>query len=292
MSVADPSLEAVVDRLIAAGCVAAEDEAAAFLSAAPDVPTLEAWLCRRERGEPTAWITGTVLFCGRRLHIAPNVYVPRAQSEELARRAVTLLPDNGRAVDLCTGVGAVAAHLIAQVPAASVIGVDVDPRAAASARRNGVPTVVGDLAAPLHSHGGFDVVTAVAPYVPTPAIRLLPPDVRRYEPRAALDGGVDGLALVRRVVAAARRLLRPGGWLLIEVGGDQDEMLAPTLAETGFDLVAPWWDTDGDLRGIASQTTRAIAGPSETERGARRIPPISECRFQGISSEMRGVAHH
>lgn len=257
MSVADPRLDAVVDRLIAAGCVAAEDEASEYLRAAPDFPTLEAWLCRREQGEPPAWITGTVLFCGRRLHIAPNVYVPRAQSEELARLAVTLLPDNGRAVDLCTGAGAVAAHLMAQVPTAAVIGVDVDQRAAACARRNGVPTVVGDLAAPLSSHEGFDLVTAVPPYVPTSAIRLLPADVRRYEPRAALDGGVDGLDLVRRVVAAARRLLRPGGWLLIEVGGDQDEALAPTLAATGFDLVAPWWDNDGDLRGIASQATRS-----------------------------------
>ncbi|HTD51013.1 MAG TPA: putative protein N(5)-glutamine methyltransferase, partial [Acidimicrobiia bacterium] len=108
MSVVGPNLDAVVERLIAAGCVAAEDEAAAFLRAAPDVPTLEAWLSRREQGEPPAWITGTVLFCGRRLHIAPNVYVPRAQSEELARLAVTLLPDNGGAVDLCTGAGAIA----------------------------------------------------------------------------------------------------------------------------------------------------------------------------------------
>jgi release factor glutamine methyltransferase len=231
--------------------------AAAFLRAAPDVPTLEAWLSRREQGEPPAWITGTVLFCGRRLHIAPNVYVPRAQSEELARLAVTLLPDNGGAVDLCTGAGAIAAHVIAHVPAATVIGVDIDPRAAACARRNGVPTVVGDLDAPLLSHDGFDLVTAVAPYVPTPAIRLLPADVRQYEPRAALDGGVDGLDLVRRVVAAARRLLRPGGWLLIEVGGDQHEALAPTLAATGFDLVSPWWDDDGDLRGIASQASRS-----------------------------------
>jgi release factor glutamine methyltransferase len=251
-----PSLDAVVERLTAAGCVAAEDEAAAFVRAAPDDRTLEAWLCRREQGEPPAWITGTVLFCGRRLHVAPNVYVPRAQSEELARLAVAVLPGNGLAVDLCTGAGAVAAHVIAHVPTATVIGVDIDQRAAACARRNGVPTVVGDLDAPLRGHDGFDLVTAVAPYVPTPAIRLLPADVRHYEPRAALDGGIDGLDIVRRVVASARRLLRPGGWLLIEVGGDQDEALVPMLAGAGFDLVSPWCDTDGDLRGIASRASR------------------------------------
>jgi release factor glutamine methyltransferase len=255
--VADPILPAIVDRLHAAGCVAAADEAALILAAAPDATTLEAWVCRREHGEPLAWITRTVRFCGLTLNVAPGVYVPRIQSEELARRAATLLTGNGRAVDLCTGAGAIAAHLMAEVPTAAVFGVDLDVRAAACARRNGVPTAVADLAEPLHSREGFDVVTAVAPYVPSADLRLLPADVQRYEPRVALDGGADGLDVVRRVVAAAARLLRPGGWLLVEVGGDQDEALAPTLAATGFDLARPWWDDDGDLRGVASQATRS-----------------------------------
>jgi release factor glutamine methyltransferase len=264
VSVAGPILAAAVHRLTAAGCVAAAEEAAELLAAAPDEPTLEAWLRRREQGEPLAWITSTVVFCGQALHIAPGVYVPRIQSEELARRAATLLPDNGRAVDLCTGAGAVAAHLIAQVPTATVVGIDVDMRAAACARRNGVPTAVADLAEPLRTHEGFDVVTAVAPYTPTGEIRLLPADVQRYEPRLALDGGVDGLALVRRVIATAARVLRRDGWLLIEVGGDQDAALAPILAATGFDRVTPWWDDHGDLRGIASQATGAATLPAHT----------------------------
>ena len=258
MSVVDPLLEAVTERLIAAGCVAADEEAAEFLAAAPDESTLEAWLRRREQGEPPAWITSAHLFCGRTLHIAPGVYVPRFQSEELARRAAALLPDNGRAVDLCTGAGAVAAHLMAQVPTARVVGIDIDVRAAACARRNGVPAVVADLAAPLRRGEGFDLVTAVAPYVPTGDLRLLPADVQRYEPRLALDGGADGLDLVRRIIAAAARLLRPGGWLVVEVGGDQDETLAPTLDAAGFDPVAPWWDDDGDLRGIAARAGSAV----------------------------------
>jgi release factor glutamine methyltransferase len=244
---------AVVERLAAAGCVAAADEAVEFLAAAPDRLTLESWLCRRELGEPPAWITRSVAFCGQTLHMAPGVYVPRFQSEELARRAAALLPSHGRAVDLCTGAGAIAAHLKAQVPTASVIGIDVDERAATCARRNGVDAVVGDLSAPLRSEALFDVVTAVAPYVPTAQLRLLPADVQRYEPRLALDGGVDGLQLVRRVITAASALLSPGGWLLIEVGGDHDRTLAPSFTEHGFDLVTPWWDDDGDLRGVAAQ---------------------------------------
>jgi release factor glutamine methyltransferase len=255
VSVDDPIFEAVVDRLVTAGCVAAAEEAAAFLAAAPDERTLEAWLCRREQGEPPAWITGTVRFCGQTLHIAPGVYVPRHQSEELAQSAAQLLPHNGLAVDFCTGAGAVAAHLKAQVPTATVIGIDIDVRAALCARRNGVPTAVGDLAEPLRRDHRFDLVTAVAPYVPAGELRLLPSDVQRYEPRLALDGGADGLDLVRRIVAASQRLLRPGGWLLVELGGEQGETLSRALEAAGFDRITPWRDSDGDLRGVASQMT-------------------------------------
>ena len=168
-----------------------------------------------------------------------------------------MLPEHGRAVDLCTGAGAIAAHLIAAVPTAAVVGVDLDRRAATCAHRNGVPTVVADLDDSLRADASIDVVTAVAPYVPTGGLRLLPLDVQRYEPRFALDGGPDGLDLVRRVVAAAGRLLRPGGWLLVEVGGDQDETLGPTLAAAGFVAITPWRDDDGDLRGLAAQQAGA-----------------------------------
>jgi release factor glutamine methyltransferase len=237
--------------LLAAGCVAAAEEAASFLAAAPDGRTLDSWLVRREQGEPPAWITGTTTFCGRTLHVSPGVYVPRAQTEELARRAASVLPPGGRALDLCTGTGAVAAHVRARVPTAAVIGVDRDVTAAACARRNGVPALVGDLDGPLRRGPLFDVVTAVAPYVPSGEVRLLPADVRRYEPPRAHDGGRDGLQLVRRVVAAAGSLLRPGGWLLVEVGGAQHRALEPVLAAHGFGRVTPWWDDEGDLRGVA-----------------------------------------
>ena len=242
-------------RLSAAGCVAADAEAEAFVGAAPDAATLDGWLRRREQGEPPAWIIGTFGFCGLTLRITPNVYVPRAQSEELARRAAAVLPSHGRAVDLCTGAGAVAAYLRARHPHASVIGVDIDRRAAVCARRNGVPTVVGDLTAPLRDRPGVDVVTAVAPYVPTAALDLLPADVRRYEPLVALDGGADGLDLVRRVAIGSRRLLRRGGWLLLEVGGDQPASLEPALAASGFDHLTTWCDEDGDLRGLSCRAT-------------------------------------
>jgi release factor glutamine methyltransferase len=245
----------VVGRLRAAGCVAAEDEAHELITAAPDWRVLEGWLSRREQGEPLAWITGGLEFCGRWVHVSPGLYVPRIQSEELARRAGRLLPKRGRAADLCTGAGAIAAHLLAAVPTASVIGVDLDPNAVACAARNGVRAVLGDLDEPLEPDHSFDVVTAVPPYVPTGQLRLLPVDVQRYEPRAALDGGADGLDVARRVVSAASRLLAPRGWLLIELGADQDEALAPDLAAAEFGEGESWRDEDGDLRGLAAQAT-------------------------------------
>jgi release factor glutamine methyltransferase len=240
---------------MAAGCVAADEEARELITAAPDVDTLDGWIRRREQGEPLVWIIGTIQFCGRTLHVDDGVYVPRCQSEELARRASKLLPGTGgRAVDLCTGAGAIAAHLMAEVPAATVLGVDIDERAVACARRNGVVALIADLGNPLRP-ATFDVVTAVAPYVPTGELGLLPADVQRYEPRLALDGGHDGLDLVRQIVVTAARLLRPGGWLLTELGGRQDKVLDPTLAAYGFSSVTPWLDDHGDLRGLAAQAT-------------------------------------
>jgi release factor glutamine methyltransferase len=242
----------IVERLAAAGCVAPEEEARELRAGTSDDRTLEMWLRRRERGEPLAWITGATTFGGGRINVDPGVYVPRLQSEELARRAAALLPDGGRAVDLCTGCGVIAVTMSAVRPSATVIGVDLDPLAVANSRRNGVDTVRADLGDALRPNA-FDVVTCVAPYVPTGDLRLLPSDVRRYEPSLALDGGDDGLDVLRRVVVSAARLLRPGGRLLVEVGGSQDQALRPTLDGSGFGNVETWVDEASDLRGLAAR---------------------------------------
>jgi release factor glutamine methyltransferase len=136
---------------------------------------------------------------------------------------------------------------------ADVVGVDIDRAAATCARRNGVPAIVGDLAEPIGGRRDFDLVTAVAPYVPTAEISYLPADVQRYEPRVALDGGADGLAIVRRVIAAAARLLRVGGWLFTELGGEQDATVSRLLGGSGFGSPTRWFDEDDDLRGIGTQ---------------------------------------
>ncbi|MFN8023727.1 MAG: HemK/PrmC family methyltransferase [Acidimicrobiales bacterium] len=246
------ALAPVVARLRAAGCVAADDEAEVMLRSAPHPGVLDGWLTRREQGEPLAWIVGSTVFCGHRVAVAPGVYVPRWQSEELAVRASALLPAHGRALDLCTGAGAIAVHLAASVADAVVVATDLDPAAVACARANGVAAIVADLAAPLRDHS-FDVVTVVAPYVPAGELDLLPPDVRRHEPVLALDGGADGLDLVRRATRDAARVLRPGGWLLAEIGGDQLPALGPALLAHRFVETVAWYDEDDDLRGVAAR---------------------------------------
>ncbi len=236
-------------RLAAAGCVAAPEEAAELWATGNRDDRLEALVRRREQGEPLAWVTGTTTFGGRRLAVATGVFVPRPHTVELADRAAAVLSAHGTAVDLCTGSGAIAAHLRAAAPGATVVGLDLDPAAATCARHNGVPSVVADLDVPLRA-GCADVVTAVAPYVPTSALAVLPRDVTAHEPRLALDGGPDGLELVDRVVAAAAHLLGPGGHLLVEVGGEQGDPTAELVEAVGMVEQARWHDDDGDLRGL------------------------------------------
>ena len=186
------------------------------------------------------------------MFVAPGVYVPRPQSEPLAREAVARLPADGTAVDLCTGSGAVAVVLARRRPRARVVATEIDPRAVACARVNGIVVFQGDMEAglPAALSRQVDVVTAVVPYVPTGELRLLPRDVVAFEPPRALDGGADGTQYLGRAAVAAARLLRPGGSLLLELGGEQAGLLAPTLTELGFSETAILSDEEGDPRAL------------------------------------------
>jgi methylase of polypeptide subunit release factors len=193
-------------------------------------------------------------------------------------------PATAGAVDLCTGAGAIAAHLMGEVPTATVVGIDIDARAVLCARRNGVFALVAELGEPLRP-AIFDLVTAVAPYVPTGKLGLLPADVQRYEPRLALDGGDDGLDLVRRIVTCAARLLRPGGWLLTELGGDQHEALGPTLAASGFSTGTPCsTKTVTSVVSPLRRLARTAAATLSLGRSIHRSPPPSKVREPRIDA--------
>ncbi len=242
----------VTRALEGAGCVAADDEADELVRAARDAPDLDRMVARRLTGEPLAWVVGRTTFCGVEVDVDPGVYVPRWQSEPLAREAAHLLPDDGLAVDLCTGSGAVAVVMASVRPRARVLATEIDPVAAQCARRNGVAVYEGSLDGPLPQWcaSSVDVVTGVLPYVPSHALRLLPRDVQRFEPKVALDGGEDGLEFVSRVVRRGPFWLRTGGWLLLEIGEDQVVAVTSMMQGCGFGALAVLTDEDGDPRGI------------------------------------------
>lgn len=255
------------------GFVAAAEEAEELLACARgDRDQLELIVARRLTGEPLAWITGTASFCGIEVNIAPGVYVPRWQSEQLARRAVACLPAHGTAIDLCTGSGAIAKVLTVERREATVLASDLDERAVACAATNGVQAHRGDLFAALPSalRGRVDVIVAVVPYVPTPELGLLQRDTFRFESPLAYDGGPDGTALLRRVMSDGRRFLRRGGTLLVELGGDQVELVGEELLRLGYGELAVLRDDDGDVRGVEARLNRR-AGEHQSTR--RPTPP-------------------
>ena len=246
-----------VAALEAAGCVAAQDEAIELAEAAARLerPIVEL-VQRRVAGEPLAWITGRVLFAGFELEMRPGVFVPRPHSEWLAVRAGELLGRGGVLADLCTGCGAVGAAAGRLAPFAEIWGTDTDPAAVDLARANGVHALRGDLDGPLRRslHRRCTVVTCVPPYVPEDELALLPRDAREREPLTALlDRDADGLGTARRALAAAARLLAPGGTLLIEAGDAQCGALAGFARGTGYSDAALHWDDDGQARGVEAR---------------------------------------
>jgi release factor glutamine methyltransferase len=239
--------------LARAGFVAAEDEARELLDASGgNEAALASAVQRRLDGEPLAWITGRTSFDGLDLRIDPGVYVPRWQSIELARRAAARLPEEGTAIDLCTGSGAVALFLQRARPRARVAATDAAALAVMCARANAVDAFLGDLFDPLPHDllDAVDVVVAVTPYVPTGALRLLPHGTLAHEDAGHYDGGSDGTAVMARVATRAPVFLRPGGSLLLEIGGDQADVLRPLLRGLGYSGLTTWADEDGDVRGI------------------------------------------
>ena len=250
-SASSPPPSAIVTRLRAAGCVFAEDEARLLISAASTPADLAAMVDRRAAGQPLEYVVGWAEFCGLRIAVDPGVFVPRRRSEFLVRQAVGLAArasasHSGQAgppaviVDLCCGSGALGVAMTAALDRAEPHAADIDPAAVRCARRNlaayGGRVYEGDLYQPLPStlRGRVGILLANVPYVPTEAVQTLPPEARLHEARLALDGGPDGLDVLRRVAAAAPLWLAPGGHLLIETSERQALRAAEAFARHGL----------------------------------------------------------
>lgn len=223
---------------------------------------------RRRRGEPIAYIRGEREFYGLTFKVDQRVLVPRPDTETLVETALQRTKDRslyGRALDLCTGSGCVAIAFAKSRPTWRVTGSDISPHALAVARDNAerlgavfnTSLVEGDLFAALPSGARFDLITGNPPYIARPEIAELQIDVRDFEPRLALDGGEDGLDLVRRIVEQAPEFLEPGGVLALEIGFGQASAVAELFAARGFREVV----RDRDYAGIERIVSGAYGPP-------------------------------
>nr|WP_218859928.1 putative protein N(5)-glutamine methyltransferase [Petropleomorpha daqingensis] len=230
----------MVERLRAAGCVFAEDEAALLREQAADPVELEALTARRVAGEPLEHVLGWAAFRGLRVAVDPGVFVPRRRTEFLVDLAAERTGPGAVVLDLCCGSGALGAALAAERPGIELVAADLDPAAVRCARRNLEPVggrvFEGDLFVPLPAglRGRVDVLLVNVPYVPTGEIALMPPEARLHEAAIALDGGTDGLDVLRRVAAQAGDWLAPGGVLLTETGEEQAAAAVQVLTAAGF----------------------------------------------------------
>lgn len=201
---------------------------------------LAALLARRERREPISQILGRREFWGLEFRVTPDVLTPRPETELVVEEALACLGPNGpraalAVADVGTGSGCLAVALARELPLARVLATDVSPAALAVARDNAARHGVADRirferASLLGGAAGLALIVSNPPYIQTGDLDVLPPEVGAYEPRAALDGGPDGLAIVRGLLDEAAPALLRGGWLVFEFGDGQDEAVRAALA--------------------------------------------------------------
>ncbi|WP_367325228.1 putative protein N(5)-glutamine methyltransferase [Streptomyces sp. HUAS ZL42] len=234
------SRDRVVTALRAAGCVFAEDEAELILATARTPDELAVMVERRAAGLPLEHVLGWAEFRGLRIAVETGVFVPRRRTEFLVAQALVRAPHASVVLDLCCGSGAVGAALADCLGRVELHAADIDPAAVRCARRNlaahGGRVHAGDLfqALPGDLRGRVDILAANVPYVPTAEVAYLPGEARDHEPLTALDGGADGLDVLRRVAAEAPRWLAPGGCLLVETSERQAPAAVEAFARAGL----------------------------------------------------------
>jgi release factor glutamine methyltransferase len=227
----------------------------------PELSRFRDLVRRRADGEPTAYLVGKREFFGHVFRVDPRVLVPRPETELVVEAALAALPEGGRALDLCTGSGCVAVSLALGRAGARVLATDVSPDALALARENAaalgavVELATGDLWAAVHGDERFHVVASNPPYVPTGELAGLSREVRR-EPCIALDGGEDGLAVLRRIVEGAPARLAPGGTLVVEMHERHVDVLPALCLAAGFERA----EARRDLAGLPRLTVASMAG--------------------------------
>lgn len=232
--------------LAAAGIENAIQEAGWIASDALDAAEAETWARRRAQGEPLQYILGTVAFRRLKLSVGPGAFIPRPETEVVAGRAIELLEDDGVAVDLCTGSGAIALALAHECTRSRVWATDISTAALGWADRNGsalgaeVTFLEGSLFDPLPQtlRGTVDVVVSNPPYVAFDEADVLPPEVIDHEPHTALFSGPRGLDVISAIANQASAWLRVGGALVLEIAETQGSAVTALLEDAGYTDVA------------------------------------------------------
>ncbi|MFT5459703.1 MAG: release factor glutamine methyltransferase [Myxococcota bacterium] len=228
-----------------------------------DLERLRAVVARRGRREPLAWILGSVGFHTIELEIGPGVLVPRPDTETLVDAALELIAEADDPVyvaDIGSGSGAVGLAIAAVRPGVRVFAVDASPEALDCTRRNvaklgldkRVAVLRGDLLAPIPPDRRVDWIVSNPPYIPSRQLPTLQPEVSRWEPRLALDGGRDGLAVYRKLVPAAARRAARG--VLVEVGAGQAGQVSELFRRAGLVRIQTWPDLAGIPRVVGGHT--------------------------------------
>lgn len=211
----------------------------------------------RATHQPLQYITGEQEFMGLPFQVSPEVLIPRQDTETLVEQTQRVLKDNDRILDMCTGSGCILISLLHENKTCHGTGVDIAETSIALARENAKKNdvqaewLVSDLFSDVY--GVFDVMVSNPPYIATAVLQELMPEVIEHEPQRALDGHEDGLYFYRQIIAEAPKYLKPGGWILFEIGYDQGESVPALLTEAGFTEITVIKDYNGNDRVVRAR---------------------------------------
>ncbi len=228
----------------------------------PELDAFRSVVIRRSKREPLQYILGKWSFWSLDFIVSPNVLIPRKETEHLVEFTLKLAKRGYRIMDLCTGCGNIAISMAKALPSSCFWATDISHDAINLARMNAemnsvsdkINFIIGDLLLPFQvKKTCFDIIVCNPPYIPTQKLDGLQPEIKRYEPRIALDGGKDGLIFYRRLIPDAIGFLKPSGYLVMEIGSEHAHVVHNMLVNKGYQDIEIIKDYTGYDRVIAAK---------------------------------------